>query len=242
MYQYDSEFLSYTHSVATKSAQVVVPILKETLRPRSVVDFGCGRGTWLEVWKAHGATDVIGVDGDYVDRADLAIDESEFRARDLGMTIDLRRRFDLAESLEVAEHLPASRARDFTEDLCRHSDTVLFAAAPPGQGGEYHINEQPYEYWRAFFEALGYEPFDFIRPRVAARHSVAPWYRHNTLLYVKQEAIAGLPDAVRQTQVPKGTPIRDVSPLWYKARKQVIRRLPSWATQALANVAKRIPR
>jgi SAM-dependent methyltransferase len=242
MYEYNSQFLDYTHSFAMKSARAIVPIIQGALHPTSVVDFGCGRGAWLQVWKTHGALEVVGVDGNYVNLAHLAIDESEFRACDLGATIDLTRRFDLVESLEVAEHLPSSRARAFVADLCRHGDIVLFAAAPPGQGGEYHINEQPYEYWRSLFDGLGYEPFDFIRPRIASRKDAAPWYRYNTLLYVKRAAVDSLPDAVRQTRVPKGTAIRDVSPLLYKLRKQIVRRLPTWATQELANVAKHIPR
>lgn len=242
MYEYDSQFLSYTRSIGMKSAQVIVPLLQEALCPTSVLDLGCGRGAWLEVWKAFGASDVLGVDGDYVDRTDLAIAESEFCARDLGGTIDLKRRFDLVESLEVAEHLPESRARGFVADLCRHGDTVLFGAAPPGQGGEQHINEQPYDYWRAFFEELGYEAFDFVRPQIASRRDVAPWYRYNTLLYVRREAIESLPQSVRQTRLSSDMRIRDVSPLLYKVRKSIVYRLPTWATQALATIAKRLPR
>lgn len=242
MYEYDSQFLSYGRSVATKSARVIVPILQEALCPTSVLDLGCGRGAWLEVWKACGAPDVLGVDGDYVDRTDLAVNESEFCARDLGGTIDLRRRFDLVESLEVAEHLPESRAGGFVADLCRHGDIVLFGAAPPGQGGEQHINEQPYDYWRAFFEELGYEAFDFVRPQIASRRDVAPWYRYNTLLYVKRESIESLPQSVRRTRLSNDTRISDVSPLLYRVRKSIVHRLPTWATQALANVAKKAPR
>ena len=242
MYEYDSQFLSYGRSIATKSAQAIVSILRETLGPASVLDLGCGRGAWLEVWKAQGTSDILGVDGDYVDRADLAVDQSEFCSRDLGREVDLQRRFDLVESLEVAEHLPESRARGFVADLCRHGDTVLFGAAPPGQGGEQHINEQPYAYWRVFFEELGFEPFDFLRPRVASDPDVAPWYRYNTLLYVHRDAIESLPESVRRTRLSKDTPIRDVSPLLYKVRKRLVRQLPTWATHALATVAKKVPR
>jgi SAM-dependent methyltransferase len=242
VYEYDSEFLGYGRSVATKSARVIVPLLQEALRPTSVLDLGCGRGAWLEVWKACGAPDVLGVDGDYVDRTDLAVKESEFCARDLGGTIDLQRRFGLVESLEVAEHLPESRARGFVADLCRHGDIVLFGAAPPGQGGEQHINEQPYDYWRAFFEELGYEAFDFVRPQIASRRDVAPWYRYNTLLYAKRESIESLPQSVRRTRLSNGTRVSDVSPLLYRVRKSIVHRLPTWATQALANVAKKVPR
>lgn len=241
MYEYDSQFLSYGRSTATRSARAVVPIVHDALRPRSVLDLGCGRGAWLEAWKDAGAVEVLGVDGDYVDRADLAIDPSEFCARNLSQTIDLQRRFDLVESLEVAEHLPASRACGFVEDLCRHGDVVLFGAAPPGQGGEHHINEQPYAYWRGLFDELGYEALDFVRPRLASRHDVAPWYRYNTLLYVNQETIESLPEPVKQTRLAKHVPIPDVSPLLYKARKRLVRRLPMWATQALAHMAKRMP-
>lgn len=239
MYEYDAQFLSYGRSVATRSAQVVVSIVMDALQPKSVLDLGCGRGAWLEVWKTAGASQVLGVDGDYVDRDDLAIDVSDFNAQDLGRTINLGRRFDLVESLEVAEHLPESRARGFVADLCRHGDTVLFGAAPPGQGGEHHINEQPYSYWRALFAELGYEAFDFVRPQIAGRREVAPWYRYNTLLYVKREHVDSLPESVKQTHLSLNSPIRDVSPLLYKLRKSVVRQLPYWATQALASSAKK---
>ena len=239
MYEYDAQFLSYGRSMATRSAQVIVSILMDALQPKSVLDLGCGRGAWLEVWKTAGASKVLGVDGDYVDRDDLAVGLSEFSPQDLGSTINLDRRFDLVESLEVAEHLPESRARGFVADLCRHGDTVLFGAAPPGQGGEHHINEQPYSYWRAFFSELGYDPFDFVRPQIAGRREVAPWYRYNTLLYVKRERVDSLPDSVKQTHLSPNAPIRDVSPLLYKLRKSVVRQLPYWATQALASSAKK---
>jgi SAM-dependent methyltransferase len=239
VYEYDANFLSYGRSMATRSANVVVPIVMEALQPTSVLDLGCGRGAWLGVWKAAGATEVLGVDGEYVDLDDLAVETSEFSAQDLGGTIDLGRRFDLAESLEVAEHLPESRARGFVADLCRHSDIVLFGAAPPGQGGEHHINEQPYSFWRAFFLELGYETFDFVRPLIAQREEVAPWYRYNTMLYVKGSATDSLPETIRRAHVPDGTPIRDVSPVVYKLRKAIIRQLPDWATHTLANMAKK---
>jgi len=239
VYEYDAQFLGYGRLVATRSAQVIIPILMDALRPSSVLDFGCGRGAWLEVWKNAGVSEVLGLDGDYVDRNDLAVDLSEFSAQDLGSTIALGRQFDLVETLEVAEHLPEPRARDFVADLCRHGDVVLFGAAPPGQGGEFHINEQPYSYWRALFAELGYEAFDFVRPRIAGRQEVAPWYRYNTLLYVKRDHVDDLPDSVKHTHLPQGSAIRDVSPLLYKLRKSVVRQLPYWATQALANAAKK---
>lgn len=242
MYEYDAQFQEYTLAMSKRSAEVVIPILFDALRPTSVLDLGCGRGAWLQVWSERGARDVVGVDGDYVGPADLVVEADAFVARDLGQPVDLGRRFDLVESLEVAEHLPEDRAGGFVDDLCRHGSIVLFSAAPPGQGGEQHINEQPYEYWRALFAEQGYEPFDFVRPRIESHPEVAPWYRYNVLLYVHRSAIESLPVDVRESRIADGVPIDDVSPLLYKARKRIIRQLPAWATQALANVAKRMPR
>lgn len=37
-----------------------------------------------------------------------------------------------------------------------HADTVVISAAPPGQGGEGHFNEQLPEYWIRKFEKFGY--------------------------------------------------------------------------------------
>jgi hypothetical protein len=165
-----------------------------------------------------------------------------FIAGDLGQPVDLGRRFDLAQSLEVAEHLPASRARGFVSDLCRHSDVVLFGAAPPGQGGENHINEQPYEYWRRFFEDEGYEAYDLVRPQVLNQREVAPWHRYNPVLYVRATKAHTLPEAIHRTRVPTGTPLPDLSPALYRARKAVVRQLPPWATRALASARKRLAR
>lgn len=242
MYSYDEKFFYYTNQISARSAEVVVPLLYDALRPSSVLDLGSGCGIWLARWKQTGATDIVGIDGDYVAGKDLVIPPESFIAGDLVRPVDLGRKFDLAQSLEVAEHLPASRASGFVSDLCRHSDVVFFGAAPPGQGGENHINEQPYEYWQKFFEDEGYEAYDFVRPQVLPRPEVTPWHRYNPVLYVRTSIAHTLPEAVRSTRVPVGTPVPDLSPALYRARKAVVRQLPPWATRALASARKRLAR
>ena len=96
---------------------------------------------------------MTGVDGPYVDRCKLLIDAGDFHAADLAAPIDLGRQFDLVQSLEVAEHLPAAKAEQFVETLTAHGSRILFSAAVPGQGGENHINEQLPDYWRALPKA-----------------------------------------------------------------------------------------
>lgn len=61
----------------------------------------------------------------------LYVSESIFYAHDLTKPLHLNRRFDLALSLEVAEHLPKKSAEIFVDTLCKLSDTIIFSAAIP---------------------------------------------------------------------------------------------------------------
>ena len=116
-YRYDSSF----HSLATRlnlaSAEFIVPRVLQLLPITSVVDFGCAEGAWLNVWRENGALDLIGLDGDYVDQSKLLIDADQFKVTDLTEEVDLGRKFELVQSLEVAEHLPAERAEIFVQNL-----------------------------------------------------------------------------------------------------------------------------
>lgn len=225
MYQYDETFYDLAARFAEQSARRVVPIVQEAVRAASVVDFGCAEGAWLKVWKENGAT-VLGVDGDYVKPERLMVERTEFRPADLNGPIRLGRRFDIAQSLETAEHLPASAAAVFVETLVSHADFVLFSAAVPGQGGEYHINEQPAEYWRILFRAHDYLPIDLVRPRVQDDRAVKRWYRYNTLLYARSEALPRLPASARQMLLPDNLPIPNVWPAPWRVQHAVLGAMP----------------
>ena len=66
-----------------KAAREVVPFLLQVLETRSVVDVGCGIGTWLKVFEENGVHDILGIDGNYVDKSLLKIDKSNFVEYDL---------------------------------------------------------------------------------------------------------------------------------------------------------------
>jgi SAM-dependent methyltransferase len=165
-----------------KSPRLVVPIVLAITSPKSVLDVGCGIGTWLKVFEEYGIKDYVGVDGEYVDRSMLEIPKYNFRSQDLRKKWDLKRKFDLVVSLEVAEHLPAECANEFVESLIIHGDTILFSAAIPGQGGQNHINEQPLGYWESKFEKHGFFFHDVIRPLIWENGEIEWWYRQNIFL------------------------------------------------------------
>jgi SAM-dependent methyltransferase len=120
----------------------VVPTVLRLVQPEPVVDVGCGDGAWLSVFRELGVNHRFGLDGDYVDRRLLQIPQDQFSATDLSLPFRLPCTFDLAVSLEVAEHLPPQSAEDFVDSLTRLAPVVLFSAAIPLQGGTHHLNEQ----------------------------------------------------------------------------------------------------
>lgn len=182
---YDVRFYASYGDRARQSAAVVVPIVNDLVRPRSVLDVGCGVGSWLAEWVNHGLTDVLGLDGEHIDPAAMQVNTSQFRVMDLQHGFSLGRTFDLVQSLEVAEHLDESCADAFINSLTRHGDTVLFSAAIPGQRGFHHVNEQWPSYWIAKFASAGFKLFDIIRSRIWMDRRVDTWYRQNTLLFSK---------------------------------------------------------
>lgn len=233
MHEYHSDFYRFLASFAAQSAEQIVPLLTALIPIHSVADFGCGQGAWLSVWKRAGAS-VMGIDGPYVARQHLMIGADEFRAADLNQPIDLGRRFDLVQSLEVAEHLSVRLATDFIEMLTAHGPLVLFSAAVPGQGGEHHINEQPLEYWRREFRKQRYVSIDYIRPRVVTNPRIQHWYRYNIVLYAEETYARDLPEQVRECLVTEAQKLRNYWPFYHRICQAAVRQLPRRTVDSLS--------
>ncbi len=192
---YNSEFYENRHENTLYSAESILSIVQRVVPEiSSAVDLGCGVGTWLYVLERRGAADICGIDGNWVNKEYLKINKECFIEHDFskGMNPGIGRTFDLAISLEVAEHLPSGSAKEFVSLLASLSDFVLFSAAIPGQEGKGHINEQWPDYWISLFKNRGYTGFDIVRKSVWDDESIQFWYRQNILLFVKNERIIDL--------------------------------------------------
>jgi SAM-dependent methyltransferase len=198
---YDTEFFEAQSSGSLASASVIVPMLIERFAPSSVIDVGCGIGTWASCFIESDIKHVVGLDGQYVDHDQLLIPKDAFRPTDLAEPLPDLGKFDLAISLEVAEHLPPSRSVSFVADLTGLAEVVVFSAAIPGQGGTDHVNERWQDEWAALFEEHGYVAVDCIRPRVWADPQVQWWYQQNLIVYVKRNA-AELPESDQGSDMP----------------------------------------
>lgn len=167
------------------AAEEVMPFIVNKFKPESVVDIGCGIGTWLKVAKNLGVRKVVGVDASYVDRNLLKLEDCEFITKDLRYPFSLNEKFDIALCLEVVEHLPENISNEIVSTLCSHSDIIIFSAAIPNQGGQNHINEQVPDFWIRIFASHGFKPYDVLRPFFWNNKKVNFWYRQNMVVFSK---------------------------------------------------------
>ena len=166
------------------SAKVIAPLVYNVVKPNSVIDIGCGHGYWLREFQLLGTSEIQGIDGDYISKDSLAIPPSKFTAYDLNTPLIVERQYDLAMSIEVAEHLNPESSNHFVESLCKLSNIVLFSAAIPGQPGHCHINANWPDFWADKFSQHGYTGFDFIRPQIWHKEELLLCHRQNVVIYV----------------------------------------------------------
>lgn len=146
-----------------------------------IFDVGCGPGVYVNAFREAGLI-AEGVDLD----PRCPYHRLDIFSREFDDLVALGGPYDLCLCLEVAEHLPETRADEFVSKLVKVSDTVLFSAAPPGQGGHGHINCQPKSYWEEKFATHNYvvdaegtsRIVDFMR---SGYHM--GWFANNAILF-----------------------------------------------------------
>ena len=189
---YNEAFYNKQIAGSVSSAKIILGLLYDFYQPRSVIDIGCGRGAWLSVAESLGTKTLIGLDGYWNTREKLLSRNIDFTPVDLEEPIDIREKYDLCISLEVAEHIAGERAKVFIETLCKASNVILFSAAIINQSGENHINEQWQSYWIELFQANDYECFDIFRGVIWKNERVDWWYRQNIFLFININGIGDL--------------------------------------------------
>ncbi len=189
---YGKKFYDAQHKRSWESASSMVPQLLTLFSPKSVIDIGCGLGTWLEVFQSHGLS-VKGMDGDWVPTDNLYIPTDDFTPVNLENLKYEGQKSDFAMSLEVAEHVSPEAGTKLVNFLTSAAPVVLFSAAIPDQGGSNHINEQWFDYWIDEFKKKNFTCRDAIRRLVWDDPKVAPWYKQNAFIFVDESRIADYP-------------------------------------------------
>ena len=95
--------------------------------------------------------------------------------------------FDIAYSIEVAEHLTEPLGQKLVEYLSSLAPTVVFTAAQPGQDGTGHICLRPKEYWIDQFHRCGMRYSAKLSDALALRFKVngakAIWLMNNCMVF-----------------------------------------------------------
>lgn len=235
--QYTPKFYDDLADGSRQSADIIVPRVLGEVSAKTVVDVGCGIGTWAAAF-ARAGCNVLGIDGDYVNRQMLQIPPDRFVARNLEQPITGLATFDLAVSLEVAEHLSAARAAGFVSELAGLAPCILFSAAIPCQDGTDHRNEQWLSYWVDLFRVCGCQPLDWLRPQIWDDDRICWWYRQNIILFCKTDQLA------KYAHLDRGKPMDLVHPQFVAAHgsdrsplglRQIVQSIPGALMRSMRN-------
>ena len=138
------------------------------IAPKTVFDAGCAIGMLVESLRKQG------VEAYGSDISEFAIDQVPEEYREFcfvgSVTEPLGRRYDLITCIEVLEHLLPEDARKAIENLCQHTDDILFSSSPLDYKEVSHVNVHPPEYWVELFAQQ-----DFYRDVEFDASFLAPW-------------------------------------------------------------------
>lgn len=148
----DTQYFQQIIDEETPQAKRLAEILIDRYHPKSVADYGCATGLYLEPFAAKGI-EVVGYDNS-PDAVALARLSDNIHLRDLTRR-QILQATDISICLEVLEHIEANDAIKCARTIASKSNVLIFSAAHPGQGGEGHINCRPKEYWEGVFNTLG---------------------------------------------------------------------------------------
>lgn len=168
-----------------KAPKIIVKELLKYFKPKSVIDVWCGLWTFVKVFQDNNIK-AIWIDGSRVKKSKLYINRNSFIEKDLEKEIDFKKKYDLAISLEVAEHLSKNTAENFVKTLVSCSDYIIFSAAIPWQWWFKHINEQFPCYWENLFNKHWYKFYDVFRHIFWNNPNIYWRYKQNMFLVVKK--------------------------------------------------------
>ena len=197
---------------------------------------GCGEGAWLAAFAKNGVLDVLGVDGDYVDRdtsANIRKNVSDGRSLEASRTSgeDLIWQFRW-KSLSICHR---NVRPSFVESLTRLAPSRSCSRRPShSKAALQHVNEQWPDKWAELFENDGYLMVDCIRRRVWQNNAVDWWYAQNMLDVSRSNLLeenASLRAGVRQTNPSQ---LRLVHPRNYLEAFAPIRP-PAWGVGTAAH-------
>lgn len=189
---YDKEFFEM-HRRWRKHYSDIANWLWLKFKPKNAIDFGCGNGFIISELRKRG-TSIIGLE-DSITAIEYIPENIKKDVKKIDITKPLNfGKYDLVISSEVAEHLPERSVNIFLDNLTSHSINIIyFTAAEPRQGGRYHVNEQPHEYWIEKFNMRGFLLLkdkskaiqNYLKTRWEQDEKSPRWFVRNSIIFRK---------------------------------------------------------
>jgi len=153
----DKYYHRHYHEYRIWENQVGNNIYKK-LKPQSIIDLGCGVGSYLEGAFKAGCEDIKGIEISYDDVQKYIVNSifPYISYGDITENILIKEKFDCVLSIEVAEHIDPQKTDNFIKSLINCSKKhIILTAAPPGQRGTGHINLREKSFWIKAIEEKG---------------------------------------------------------------------------------------
>lgn len=126
----------------------------EKFKPSSILDFGCGKGHYIDFYRdnqvkvAHGIEPVISDSQKCIFNIDITADYDKSLLSD---------KYDVVQTIEVLEHIKREDHPIVFDFLVQYAARyICFSAARPGQEGHGHIACRDEEDWRQELTSRGW--------------------------------------------------------------------------------------
>ena len=178
------ERVNYDHIAVDEapSAERIAKWISSALPPGTVLDIGCGPGTYVDALRTFGIT-ARGID---IDNRVLGKEHLKYQSL---FELDDVDQADTVVCLEVAEHIDESAADLVAYQVARCvKKTLIWTAAQPGQGGIGHINCQSKQYWEEKLTEQGLVRNRELETRMLEFVVQGPhmgWFRNNVMLFTR---------------------------------------------------------
>jgi len=156
---YDDDFFAWHKKNAEGYSLITGAKLFKHYKPESVVDFGCGIGSYLQAAMGAGVKKIKGYEiGGEHSRKYVNKDIQKFIEfnTDITRMINSGEKYDISICIEVAEHIEPSGSAQLVNNIAAHTNKFcVWTAAPKGQDGCGHINGNTKNYWLDLFKENG---------------------------------------------------------------------------------------
>lgn len=168
-----------------KDPKIIIEEILKHFHPKKVIDLWCWLGAFVKTFQDHWI-DAYWVNWPRVEKDKLVMNEDRLIIKNLEEFCDFKKWYDMAITIEVAEHIDAKYADNFIKTITSCADIIIFSAAIPWQWWFKHVNEQSPEYREEKFNKLWYRFYDVFRWKFWNNKDIAISHRQNMFLVMKE--------------------------------------------------------